>query len=312
LTANYVVRAIARVCSTFGRGKEPPKQFKPTSLDLDVRLMAYHPHDELVSISTIRGRRKIRLKVGQYQRQQLQGQKPKAATLNFDERTNKFYINLVIEIEAPDPGGDSPLGVDRGIKRIASTSEGKHYSGRKLNRTRERYARTRASLQTTKAQRPGTNVYRVLKRLSRRERRFQKDTNHIISKQIVQRAKETNAYIVLEKLERIRERTAHKGKDHRRRMGRWAFFQLETFIQYKAEAAGVPVVFVNPAYTSQRCPACGSLGSRRKHKFVCKSCGYAGDADTVGALNIAALGAQVNRPAKSSSSNDKPLALAMG
>jgi hypothetical protein len=50
LQANYVVRAIKRVSASFGRGKKLPKEFKPTSLDLDARVMAYDPINEMVSL----------------------------------------------------------------------------------------------------------------------------------------------------------------------------------------------------------------------------------------------------------------------
>jgi len=63
------------------------------------------------------------------------------------------------------------------------------------------------------------------------------------------------------------------------------------------------VVFVDPAYTSRTCSVCGSIGSRRKHKFICKSCGNCMDADHNGAVNISRRGRQslrsrnaVNRP----------------
>ena len=58
LTANYVVRAIARVAQSFG-SKRPPKEFRPTSLDLDKDLVRLIPWNETVSIATLAGRQKI-------------------------------------------------------------------------------------------------------------------------------------------------------------------------------------------------------------------------------------------------------------
>ena len=43
------------------------------------------------------------------------------------------------------------------------------------------------------------------------------------------------------------------GKRVRTRLHRWAFRQLRDFVAYKAEAAGLNVIFVEPAYTSQTC-----------------------------------------------------------
>ncbi len=296
LTANYVVRAIARVAQSFGKGKRTPKEFRPTSLDLDKDLLRYNPHNETVSLASIHGRLKgVRVRLGNYQRQLLTGQNPTAGTLFYDARRHKWYINFVIALPDHEPSGDEPLGVDLGINRILTTSDGEIKSGRHLNRVREKYQRTKASLQRKATK----NAKRVLKRLSGREARFQKDVNHCLSKQVVKTAADSNRFLALEDLNGIRLRTTNKGKRLRRMIGRWAFFQLRTFIAYKAEERGVVLALVDPRNTSKSCSRCGEMGSRRKHLFSCKSCGFQGDADYNAALNIA-LRASVNRPKVSS------------
>lgn len=89
----------------------------------------------------------------------------------------------------------------------------------------------------------------------------------------------------------IRERAA-KGKAMRKMLGAWAFYDLRTKIEYKAKQAGVTVILVDPAYTSKSCSQCGQIGSRRKHKFSCKTCGLLIDADMNGAINISRRGCQ--------------------
>lgn len=299
LTANHVVRAIARVAGSFSKGRKPPKAFRPTSLDLDKDLFRYDPIFETVSISSIDGRlKKVKLRLGEYQRRMLVGQKPKAGTLTYEKRKDRFYIHFCVETETPEAGGQAPLGVDRGINRIVATSDGFLKSGKSLNFLRRRIQRTVTSLQSKKAK--GTNhgkrnnCYRVLKRLSGKTQRLQKNTNHVLSKRIVERARHTNSYIVLENLEGIKKRC--KGKRLRKILGGWAFFQFQTFVEYKAALVGVAVKYVDPAYTSKTCPECLNFGTRQKHKFSCSQCGYVGDSDLVGALNIARLGLPVNQP----------------
>src|SRR5207244_4202651 len=77
------------------------------------------------------------------------------------------------------------------------------------------------------------------------------------SKAILEEARRIGAAtIVMEDLTHIRDRL-RAGRRMRARLHRWAFQQLQSFVQYKARAVGICVVYVNPAYTSQTCSACG-------------------------------------------------------
>ncbi len=61
----------------------------------------------------------------------------------------------------------------------------------------------------------------------------------------------------------------------------------------KAALEGVPLVAVNPKYTSQTCPACLHVeraNRRTRDRFECVRCGHAGPADTTAAVNISRLG----------------------
>ena len=67
----------------------------------------------------------------------------------------------------------------------------------------------------------------------------------------------------------------------------WSFFQLQSFIQYKAERKGIRFIRVNPHYTSQICHKCGRLGSRSSGCFSCH-CGLSlFNADLNAARNLA-------------------------
>ncbi len=230
LTSNYVVRALARVAQSFGK-KRPPTKFYPSSLDLDKALFYYIPINETISMATVEGRLKLRLQLGNFQRHLLQGQNPKAATLSFDSCKKVFYINFVIDVATPEATGEGTLGVDLGINRIATTSDGERKSGRKINRTRQRFQRTRSSLQAKGT----TGAKRTLKRLRGRQARFTKDVNHHLSKKIVNKAKITNSAIVMEDLKGIRDRSSKKGKRLRKLLGNWSFYQLRMFVEYKAK-----------------------------------------------------------------------------
>ena len=89
----------------------------------------------------------------------------------------------------------------------------------------------------------------------------------------------------MEDLTHIRKRIK-SGKRMRARLHRWAFRQLQRFVEYKAEAAGIAVEYIDPAYTSQTCSVCGALGQRTKHRFVC-CCGNRAHSDLNASRNIA-------------------------
>ena len=131
---------------------------------------------------------------------------------------------------------------------------------------------------------------RLLKKRSGRERRHARDVNHCISKALVSTAKDTDRGIALENLTHIRSRITVEGKRQRRVLHSWAFFQLRAFIAYKAALAGVPVVYVTPAYTSQTCSHCGHCeraNRRTQAKFLCVVCGFSAHADLNAACTIA-------------------------
>ncbi|MFC3995769.1 RNA-guided endonuclease TnpB family protein, partial [Nocardiopsis sediminis] len=76
----------------------------------------------------------------------------------------------------------------------------------------------------------------------------------------------------------------------------WAFAQLAEFIVYKAKRAGVPLVFVDPAYTSQMCCECGHTHKKNRVDqglFICRGCGVVAHADRNASHNIARRGEDV-------------------
>ncbi|MFE5583720.1 RNA-guided endonuclease InsQ/TnpB family protein [Kitasatospora sp. NPDC056531] len=201
-------------------------------------------------------------------------------------RDGEFF--LIATCDIPEPELFEPtgwIGVDLGIANIATTSTGYKAAGRGLNRHRKRMQDLRAKLQ-----KKGTkSAKRVLKRISRKESRRAKDTNHVISKRIVTEAERTTAGIGLEDLSGIRQR-ARLRKPQRVALHSWAFAQLGSFVAYKAKRAGVPMVYVDPAYTSQECSECHHIDRRNRPDqatFACRSCGVVAHADRNASRNIA-------------------------
>jgi len=131
--------------------------------------------------------------------------------------------------------------VDLGIENIAVDSTGKYYSGDKVKELREHYADLRSRLQSK-----GTkSAKKHLKKLSGRESGFARNINHVISKEIVRKAKGTSPSIAVENLNGIRMRTTVR-KGGRYVHNSWPFYQLRSFIEYKAREAGIPVIGIDP------------------------------------------------------------------
>ncbi|MBI4451016.1 IS200/IS605 family element transposase accessory protein TnpB [Candidatus Woesearchaeota archaeon] len=122
--------------------------------------------------------------------------------------------------------------------------------------------------------------------------------NHNVSKQIV--SSFDGNKIIMEGLKGIRK--VNRGKRMNHWINNWSFFQLQSFIQYKAERRGIEVLRVKPNYTSQICHKCGQLGSRLSGCFSCSHCGFSRfSADLNAARNLAhpmlvERQAVVNRP----------------
>ncbi|GAA1167445.1 IS605 OrfB family transposase [Kitasatospora gansuensis] len=116
--------------------------------------------------------------------------------------------------------------------------------------------------------------------------------NHIVSKTIVTTAERTGSGIALEDLTGIRSRVRLR-KDQRTTLHSWSFRQLAAFVEYKAKRAGVPLVYVDPAYTSQECSECrhiDRLSRRSQAEFACRACGSVMHADHNASRNIARKG----------------------
>ncbi|WP_066937938.1 RNA-guided endonuclease InsQ/TnpB family protein [Microtetraspora fusca] len=266
----------------------PVRFRKDAAQPFDDRCLSWQLDARTVSIWTVRGRcGRIPFACSPAQLGMLTRYRRGESDLVF--RGGAWYLYAICEVPVPDVyDPDGFLGVDLGIANIATTSDGIQHAGRQLNQVRHRNRRLRSRLQAK-----GTkSAKRLLRKLSGREARFAADTNHRIAKTIVTEAERTCRGIALEDLGGIRERVRLR-KPQRVTLHSWSFAQLRSFITYKAQRRGVPVVYVDPAYTSKGCSACGHVDNRNRPDqatFACTSCGFAEHADVNAARNIAARG----------------------
>lgn len=299
LSAQMVIRSIGKVSESYRIEKKTLHTFKKYSaLVYDQRILSFKGLDT-VSILSLNGRYKIPIVFGEYaklEQRRVRGQ----ADLIY----HKGNLFLCLVVELPDGTPIDPkgiLGVDMGIVNIATDSDGNTFSGKKVDTIREKTTIIKAKLQSCGSK----SAKRHLKKISGKEARFKRNTNHVISKKIVQLAKDTSRSIALEELKGFNGRQTVR-KAQRERFGKWAFDQLRNFIEYKAQIVGVPVIPVNPRNTSRRCSHCGHIAKanrKSQSEFVCMHCGFSLSADENAAKNISFM-AEVEQPivAKSSAS----------
>ncbi|ALO08970.1 Transposase [Streptomyces venezuelae] len=274
------------------KAESKPINFRPNSAQpYDDRCLSWQYDARTVSIWTTAGRLKhVRFACSADTFTMLREYRKGESDLI--ERDGVFY--LIATCDVPEATTYEPsgfIGVDLGIVNIATTSTGYRAAGRGLNRHRKRQLELRRKLQAK-----GTkSAKRLLKRRNRRERCHAANVNHIIAKKIVTTAERTGRGIALENLSGIRDRVRLR-KDQRTQLHTWGFHQLGRFIAYKALRAGVPLVYVDPAYTSQQCSQCGHIDRRNRvdqATFACRACGALMHADDNASHNIGSKGEAV-------------------
>jgi IS605 OrfB family transposase len=297
LSSQMAVRAIGKAVEAFAalraKGRDECPEFRPRgAVTYDERILSFKGLDK-VSLWTLEGRMILPLAYGEYQGERLGRLK---GQVDLIYRDGRFFLYATVDLpeEAPIEVKDF-IGVDLGIVNIARDSDGGKHSGEPVEKVRRRHHCNRM-----RAQRKGTKgAKRRLKRLARRESNFRRHQNHVISKAIVSEAKDTGRGIGVEDLSGIRERTTVPAKRRARHSG-WSFFQLRSFVEYKARLAGVPVVTVDPRDTSRTCSACGHCeraNRKTRDRFECRRCGSSEDADLNAARNIRSRAWAAHKPA---------------
>lgn len=287
LSAQIVCLLLAKVADAYKLDKKVQREFRSLgSIAYDSRILAIDSATKMVSIWAIGGRLKMPFVCGAKQLKLLALPHGQADLIY---RKGSYYLNVTVDVpEEKEASVIDVLGVDMGIVEIAYDSDGNNFSGWHLNKVRNINRSIRMRLQSK-----GTkSAKRLLKKRAKKETNFARNTNHVISRRIVDNAKRTNRAIAIEDLAGIRSRVRAR-KQQRSKLSSWAFAQLGAFLEYKAKLLGVVLLRIDPRHTSQRCNKCGhteKANRKSQSVFACKSCGHTANADLNGAGNIRSKG----------------------
>ncbi len=242
LSSQLTIRAISKTAEAYKRDKSIRPVFRRDgAMTYDERVMSFKGLNS-VSLLTLSGRVLVPFRVGSYQQSRLDSIQGQADLLY---RHGTFYLAVTLDVPEGSPiETNDTLGVDLGIVNLATDSTGESFSGALVEQHRQRHQALRGRLQ----KRGTKSAKRHLKKLSGKEARFRKNTNHVISKRLVHKAKASNQGIAIEELRHIRVRTeARLHHSQRSRHSSWSFGQLRSFLTYKAALAGVPLHTVDTA-----------------------------------------------------------------
>ena len=184
--------------------------------------------------------------------------------------------------------GETYLGIDLGMRRIATTSDGIAYSDKEYlaNRRRIRYKK---SILTSK-KKHSHSARRKLKALRHKERNVSKNFCHHLANELL---KTDKTVLVMEDLTKIKQKTAkteqgHVRKRHNNAISQVPFYQIKQILTYKAPLIGKRVETVSPHNTSKM--DCRNGSTKECKRIGCRfyaSDGVVFDADWNAAINIA-------------------------
>ena len=231
-----------------------------------------------------------------------------ARNITVSQSGGKWYasIQTAREVEQPVPTATGAVGIDMGIARFATLSDGSYVvplnSFRKHEARLRRYQRrmSRKVKFSNNWKKAKDRVQRIYARIGNARHDYLHKTTTTISK--------NHAMVCIEDLQvRNMSKSAAgtaetPGKNVRAKSGLnksildQGWFEFRHLLKYKLNWNGGMLIAVPPQCTSRTCPVCGHVSVDNRHtqaRFACVECGFEEHADVVGAINILARGHRV-------------------
>ncbi len=221
----------------------------------------------------------------------------KIGSATISEKAGRWFVSICVHEEQsePTPARGKPIGVDLGIKTLATVSDGRAFANPKALRKRLT-ALKRVSRRHSRKKKGSQNRKKAQRRLARMHARIatiRKDALHKATSTIVARTKPDSERPSVIVLEDLNVAGMLKNRKLSRAIADVGMYEFRRQIEYKARFAGVQVKTVSRWYPSSKtCSTCGwhhenlTLSDRL---FCCRQCGMVLDRDENAALNLAAV-----------------------
>ena len=231
-----------------------------------------------------------------------------AKNITVSSTDGKWFVSIQTEqeVEAPIPVSSTAIGIDVGIARFATFSDGRFIAPlNSFKQHQERLARVQRRMSrkvkySNNWQKAKAKVQKIHTRIAHARKDFLHKTTTTIS--------QNHALVCVENVQvRNLSQSAkgtreQPGKNIRQKSGLnraildqgWG--ELRRQLAYKLDWNGGMLLAVPPHNTSRTCPACGHIAKENRRTqalFLCVDCGYENNADVVGAINILARGHRV-------------------
>jgi IS605 OrfB family transposase len=208
----------------------------------------------------------------------------------------------------PSQEVEGTIGVDSGRKIAAAITLNhpafplmEQYLGKDLAWKQYQFLHRRATIQHYRAQ-GAVRAQRAWTRIQRKEHQYINARCAQIAHEIVDVAVLTRSAIVIEDLTHLRKKWTKQNskgqrgsKRSRRQLNKWPYRKLFSFLLHLARLHAIPIVSVNPQYTSQICSRCGKKSKQSRvtrNLYQCIHCGYEVNADRNASRNLSILGLQ--------------------
>ena len=223
-----------------------------------------------------------------------------AKNVTVSRQGKHWYVSIQVEMEIIQPvhPATSMVGIDMGVKRLCTRSDGQFEEPIEVKVWQDKIKRLQKRL--ARKVKFSSNWRKLKEKITRLHTKIA-NIRHDILHKLTSTLSKSHAVIVLEDLQ-IKNMTKsakgnleNPGKRVKQKSGLnrvildqgWGMFK--TFLEYKQHWRDGQVLYVDPRHTSQTCPECYHVSKANRQTqaaFVCVECQHQAHADVVAAKNI--------------------------